>query len=103
MPCDQHARHFAYSATSFLDYADFGNKSNQRESRRVLPFITGGYSRICDFNDINIGAGIVVNHANFDAPELIVFSGSDIAGSAGVIRGTASRERQIQFALRLEF
>ena len=45
----------------------------------------------------------VLNHANFAHPELIVFSGRDIAGSAGVIRETANRERQIQFALRLEF
>src|SRR5439155_8548585 len=45
----------------------------------------------------------VLNHTNFSHPELIVFSGNDIAGSAGVIRETASRERQIQLALRLEF
>jgi len=45
----------------------------------------------------------VLNHANFIYPGLIVFSGSEIAGSAGVIRETANRERQIQFALRLEF
>jgi len=45
----------------------------------------------------------VLNHATFRFPELIVFSGTDIAGSAGVIRETANRERQIQFALRLEF
>ncbi len=45
----------------------------------------------------------VTNHANFGHPELIVFSGNDFAGSAGVIRSTANRERQIQFALRLEF
>jgi len=45
----------------------------------------------------------VLNHANFDTPELIIFSGRDIAGSAGAIRDTTTRERQIQFALRLEF
>jgi hypothetical protein len=60
----------------------------------------------------------LLNHANFDTPELIVFEGSDascrvpaavhpsacgIAGSAGQIRSTTNRERQIQFALRLEF
>jgi len=45
----------------------------------------------------------VFNHANFSHPELIVFSGSDIAASAGTILSTATRERQIQFALRLEF
>ena len=45
----------------------------------------------------------VLNHANFDTPELIIFSERDIAGSAGVIRDITTRERQIQFALRLEF
>ena len=63
----------------------------------------------------------LLNHANFDTPELIVFSGSDancrvpaaardprlpacgLADSAGVIRSTSTRERQIQFALRLQF
>jgi hypothetical protein len=45
----------------------------------------------------------VLNHANFRYPELIIFSGNDIAGSAGVIPSTANRERQIQLALRLEF
>ena len=45
----------------------------------------------------------VLNHANFDTPELIIFQGNEFAGSAGVIRSTATRERQIQFALRIEF
>jgi len=45
----------------------------------------------------------VLNHANFSHPQLNVFSGAEIAGSAGVITETANRERQIQFALRLEF
>ena len=45
----------------------------------------------------------VFNHANFSHPELIVFAGSEIAGSAGTILSTATRERQIQFALRLQF
>src|SRR5881409_389391 len=45
----------------------------------------------------------VLNHANFRYPESIIFSGSEIAGSAGVIPVTANRERQVQFALRLEF
>jgi len=58
------------------------------------------------------------NHANFDTPELNVFEGADascreavavhpstcrISGSAGQILQTTNRERQIQFALRLEF
>jgi hypothetical protein len=45
----------------------------------------------------------LLNHANFDTPELNVFSGNDFASSAGFIRETTNRERQIQFALRLSF
>src|SRR5207249_7694246 len=36
----------------------------------------------------------VLNHANFRYPELIVFAGSEIAGSAGVIRETANQDRK---------
>jgi hypothetical protein len=43
------------------------------------------------------------NHANFDAPRPVVFTGTAISGSAGILDQTANRERQIQFALRLEF
>src|SRR5205809_1802714 len=45
----------------------------------------------------------ILNHANFRFPQIIVFSGSSFAGSAGVINETLPPERQIQFALRLEF
>jgi len=45
----------------------------------------------------------VLNHANFDVPNPIVFQGNSISGSAGVINGTANRERLIQFALKLLF
>jgi hypothetical protein len=45
----------------------------------------------------------ILNHANFRFPQLIVFQGSSFAGSAGVINETLPPERQIQFALRLEF
>ncbi|MGH9782878.1 MAG: carboxypeptidase regulatory-like domain-containing protein, partial [Terriglobia bacterium] len=60
----------------------------------------------------------LLNHANFDTPELIVFEGANpscsvpaavhpsacgIASSGGQILQTTNRERQIQFALRLEF
>ena len=46
-----------------------------------------------------------LNHANFGHPNLIVFSGSDISSTAGVITNTIAggNGRQIQFALRLEF
>ena len=43
------------------------------------------------------------NHANFDPPNSVVFSGSNYSGSAGVITETATTSRQIQFALKLLF
>jgi len=45
----------------------------------------------------------ILNHTNFDTPNMAIFSGSTISPSAGVITETSNRERQIQFALRLEF
>ncbi|PYS38356.1 MAG: TonB-dependent receptor [Acidobacteria bacterium] len=50
----------------------------------------------------------ILNHANFNSPIAgnVVFDTSDpskYAGTAGTITETANRERQIQFALRLEF
>jgi hypothetical protein len=45
----------------------------------------------------------ILNHANFDTPNPIVFSGTGLSSSAGVITETANRERQIQFALKLLF
>ena len=47
----------------------------------------------------------ILNHANFQNPAPIVFAGSAISPSAGVITDTITPGfgRQIQFALRLEF
>jgi hypothetical protein len=50
----------------------------------------------------------ILNHANFNnsTAGIVVFDSSDLtkyAGSAGTITDTANRERQIQFAMRLEF
>ena len=47
----------------------------------------------------------VLNHANFDTPNLIVFGGTNISPTAGAITSTTTNGngRQIQFALRLEF
>ena len=45
----------------------------------------------------------VLNHANFDTPNPIIFSGTGPNASAGVITETANRERQIQFALKILF
>jgi len=45
----------------------------------------------------------ILNHANLNTPLGAVFDGASYSGTAGVIENTANRERQIQFALRLEF
>ena len=45
----------------------------------------------------------VFNHANFSHPQQVVFSGTAISPSAGVITQTATTSRQIQFALKLLF
>ena len=47
----------------------------------------------------------LLNHANFDTPNLNVFSGTDVSPTAGVLTATATNgnARQIQFALRFEF
>jgi len=47
----------------------------------------------------------VLNHANFNNPNPIVFSGANISSTAGAITDTSSdgNGHQIQFALRLEF
>jgi len=45
----------------------------------------------------------ILNHANFGAPNPIVFSGSGFSPSAGLISSTATTSRQIQFALKLVF
>ena len=45
----------------------------------------------------------VLNHANFGTPNAIVFSGTAISSSAGLITTTATTSRQIQFGLKLIF
>jgi hypothetical protein len=45
----------------------------------------------------------VFNHANFDTPNSVVFSGNNYSGSAGVITETATTSRQIQFAMKVLF
>jgi hypothetical protein len=47
----------------------------------------------------------VLNHANFNNPNPIVFQGTAVSPTAGIITETSSdgNGRQIQFALRLEF
>src|SRR5262245_420003 len=45
----------------------------------------------------------VFNHANFAAPNPLVFSGNNYNSSAGSITATSNASRQIQFALKLVF
>lgn len=43
----------------------------------------------------------LLNRANFNTPNLIVFTPSGVSGTAGAITSTATTARQVQFALRL--
>ncbi len=43
----------------------------------------------------------LLNRANFNTPNLIVFTPSGLSGTAGAITGTATTSRQVQFALKL--
>ncbi|HEY4049926.1 MAG TPA: carboxypeptidase regulatory-like domain-containing protein [Acidobacteriaceae bacterium] len=43
----------------------------------------------------------LLNRANFNTPNLIVFTPSGISGTAGVITSTSTTSRQVQFALKL--
>ena len=45
----------------------------------------------------------ILNHTNLGTPNAIVFSGTAISGSAGLITATATTSRQIQFGLKLIF
>ncbi|MBV8819884.1 MAG: TonB-dependent receptor plug domain-containing protein, partial [Acidobacteriaceae bacterium] len=45
----------------------------------------------------------ILNHTNFGTPNAIVFSGTSISPSAGLITATATTSRQIQFGLKLIF
>jgi hypothetical protein len=44
-----------------------------------------------------------LNHSNFGIPATGIFAGGTYASSAGVISGTATTSRQIQFGLKLNF
>jgi Carboxypeptidase regulatory-like domain len=43
----------------------------------------------------------ILNRANFNTPNLIVFTPSGVSGTAGAITSTSTSSRQIQFALKL--
>ncbi len=44
-----------------------------------------------------------LNHSNFGTPNAIVFSGTQISSTAGLITSTATTSRQIQFGMKLTF
>jgi hypothetical protein len=44
-----------------------------------------------------------LNHANFGTPNAIVFSGTQVSSTAGLITNTATTSRQIQFSMKLTF
>jgi carboxypeptidase family protein len=52
---------------------------------------------------LRVEAFNVFNHSNFLEPSAVIFTQNKISSSAGVIPGTATFSRQIQFALRLVF
>ncbi len=43
----------------------------------------------------------LLNRANFNTPNLIVFTPSGVSGTAGAITSTATTSRQVQFGLKL--
>jgi len=43
----------------------------------------------------------LLNHANFNTPNAVVFTPSGVSPTAGVITSTATSSRQIQLALKL--
>ena len=43
----------------------------------------------------------LLNRANFNTPNLIVFTPSGLSGTAGAITSTSTTSRQVQFAVKL--
>jgi hypothetical protein len=43
----------------------------------------------------------LLNRANFNTPSLIVFTPSELSGTAGAITSTSTTARQVQFGLKL--
>ena len=43
----------------------------------------------------------ILNHTNFNTPNLITFTPSGISPTAGAITSTSTTSRQVQFALKL--
>jgi hypothetical protein len=45
----------------------------------------------------------ILNHANFNTPNAVVFTPSGVSPTAGIITSTSTASRQIQFALKLRW
>lgn len=45
----------------------------------------------------------LLNRANFNTPNLIVFTPAGVSGTAGAINSTSTTARQVQFALKLRW
>ena len=45
----------------------------------------------------------LLNRANFNTPNLIVFTPTGVSGTAGAITSTSTTARQVQFGLKLLF
>jgi hypothetical protein len=43
----------------------------------------------------------ILNRANFNTPNLVVFTPSGVSPTAGVVTSTSTPSRQIQFGLKL--
>ncbi len=86
----------------------FGNVSRgSLRGPRLVDFDTSLFKKFTVNEKLNLQfraeAFNVFNHANFASPNQIVFSGTGISPSAGVIEQTATTSRQIQFALKVMF
>lgn len=60
-------------------------------------------TRLRESLDLQFRAEIfnLLNRANFNTPNLIVFTPSGVSGTAGAITSTSTSSRQIQFGLKL--
>ena len=45
----------------------------------------------------------ILNHANFNTPNAVMFTPSGTSPTAGIITSTSTTSRQIQFALKLRW
>src|SRR5262245_26952050 len=106
----KNGRYFDHSAFSVPVAGTFGNVGrDQLRGPGMFNVDTSFFKRIPLKERMNLQFRTeifnVLNHPNFGHPNLIVFSGTDISPTAGVLTGTATsgNGRQIQFALRLEF